>query len=54
MLNLGLFRAVLTLCLVAALGGIQAALAQVFAPTVPQRVAVSSERLERLTATLRQ
>lgn len=54
MLNLGLCRAVLTLCLVAAPGGIQAALAQVLAPTVPESVAVSSERLERLTATLQQ
>ncbi len=52
MLNLRLGRAVLTLCWVAALGGIQATLAQVLAPTVPETVAVSSERLERLTATL--
>ncbi len=54
MLNLRVGRAVLTLCLVAAPGGIQAALAQVLAPTVPESVAVSSERLERLTATLQQ
>ena len=52
MLNLRLGRAVLTLCWVAALGGIQATLAQVPAPAVPETVAVSSERLERLTATL--
>ena len=52
MLNLRLGRAVLTLCWVAALGGIQATLAQVLAPIVPETVAVSSERLERLTATL--
>ena len=52
MLNLRLGRAVLTLCWVAALGGNQATLAQVLAPTVPETVAVSSERLERLTATL--
>ena len=52
MLNLRLGRAVLTLCCVAALGGIQATLAQVLAPTVPETVAVSSQRLERLTATL--
>ena len=54
MLNLGLCRAVLALCLVGTLGGIQAALAEVLAPTVPESVAVSSERLERLTATLQQ
>ena len=54
MLNLRLCRAVLTLCLVATPGGIQAALAQVLAPTVPESVAVSSERLERLTASLQQ
>jgi CubicO group peptidase (beta-lactamase class C family) len=47
-------RAVLTLCLFAAPSGIQAVLAQVLAPTVPESVAVSSERLERLTATLQQ
>lgn len=52
MLSLSLCRAVLSLCLVAALGGIQAGLAQVLPPTVPESVAVSSERLERLTATL--
>lgn len=54
MLHLGSCRAALTLCLVAALGGIQAAHAQVLAPAVPDSVAVSSERLERLTATLQQ
>ena len=52
MLNLRLGRAVLTLWCVAALGGNQATLAQVLAPTAPETVAVSSERLERLTATL--
>ncbi|MDE0107092.1 MAG: serine hydrolase [Bryobacterales bacterium] len=54
MLSRSFFRAVLSICLVTALGGIQAALAQVLAPTVPESVAVSSERLERLTATLQQ
>ena len=52
MRNLGLGRAVLTFCLVAALGGIQPALAQVLAPRVPESEAVSSERLGRLTSTL--
>ena len=54
MLNLSSCRAVLSLCLVAALGGIQPVPAQVLAPSVPESVAVSSERLERLTASLQQ
>jgi CubicO group peptidase (beta-lactamase class C family) len=54
MLNLGLGRAVLTLCLAAALGGIRAAPAQVLAPAVPESEAVSYERLGRLTSTLQQ
>lgn len=54
MLNLRLHRAVLTFCLVAALGGFQLSLAQDLAPSIPESVAVSSERLDRLTSTLQQ
>lgn len=54
MLDLRLRPALLALCLVAALGGFQASLAQDLAPTVPESVAVSSERLDRLTSTLQQ
>ena len=54
MLDLRLRPALLALCLVAALGGFQASHAQDLAATVPESVAVSSERLDRLTSTLQQ
>lgn len=54
MLNLGSRRAILTLCLAAALSAYDLAPAQVFAPAVPEREAVSSERLGRLTDTLQE
>ena len=54
MLNLRLCRPVLTLGLLAALGGFQGSLAQDLAPTVPESVAVSSDRLDRLTSALQQ
>ena len=54
MLNFRLCRAALPLGLLTALVGFQAGLAQELAPTVPESVAVSSERLDRLTSTLQQ
>lgn len=54
MLSLGSRRAILTLCLAAALSAYDLAPAQVFAPAVPEREAVSSERLGRLTHTLQE
>ena len=54
MLNLRLCRPVLALGLLAALGGFQGSLAQDLAPTVPESVAVSSNRLDRLTSALQQ
>lgn len=53
MLNFGLPRPLLTLCLAAALSAYDLAPAQVLAPAVPESEAVSSERLGRLTSTLR-
>ena len=54
MLNFGLPRPLLTLCLAAALSAYDLAPAQVLAPAVPESEAVSSERLGRLTSTLRE
>ena len=54
MLNLRLRRAILTLFLAAALSAYDLAPAQVLAPAVPESKAVSSERLGRLTSTLRE
>ena len=53
MLDLRLRRPVFTLCLAAALSAYDLAPAQVLAPAVPESEAVSSERLGRLTSTLR-
>lgn len=53
MLNLRLRHTILTLCLAAALSGFALVQAQDLAPAVPESVEVSSERLGRLTSTLK-